>query len=391
MKMKMCDKKECTGCGMCVDICPHDAIEMRVGENGFLFPAIDPARCMNCGLCSMRCPANLTLPESAFVQEVYAAWNKDSRVRHRSTSGGVFPLLAQSVLKKGGAVAGVCWCEDFSVEHRLIEETSSLYLCCGSKYVQSNTNHIYQKIKLLLKQGRWVLFSGTPCQVHALRSYLHQEYEKLILVDLVCHGVPSQQMLQRYLCEQSDHGAKKISSLCFRTKIPHWDYSSVTIEFSNAKPYQALTLHDPYFCLFNVGFSLRDSCHHCKYTSMQRVADITLMDYWGFKPRNFKMGSYNRGVSCILVNSEKGKQLFNEVTSCLTVEKRTPAEALRTNRCLSDSFAPDPDAVTEFWKDYNEKMSVELLCAKYIKQTMQLPDLLFLRRMKQRFGWIVKR
>lgn len=388
--MEICNKKLCTGCGMCTNICPNQAIEMRRGTHDFVFPIINAPLCNECGLCQRKCPANQKTITEKNVQQVYAAWSKNKKVRKRSSSGGVFSLLAEALLGDGGVIAGVKWTGNFNAKHCVIEKTADLPLLNGSKYVQSNTADIYSKIKSLLDGGRKVLFSGTPCQNHALKMFLGKEYNSLYQIDLVCHGVPSYEMLRRYLSERSN-GSKTVSEVRLRYKNPYWDYCFVRVDFTDGTYYKKYTVDDSYFTIFNLGYSLRERCRHCKYTNTNRYGDITLADFWGYRPDNFKMRDFNKGTSLILINSEKGQTLFDSIDKNLICEKRTIDQAIKGNKALIMPFSPPQNDVNDFWIDYEKGMAVEELCKKYVPNRFTLPNLLWLRRLKAKYFGVIKK
>ena len=195
--MMICNKVACTGCGLCKIICPVNAIDMRADRSGFLYPIVEKSRCIECGRCVKECPIHKNENKKVKV-ELYAAWNKDRKERLRSTSGGVFILLARQIIKKNGIVIGAMWDENFHVTHRAATTLEELEKISGSKYVQSEIC-AWPDIREKLDEGRMVLFSGTPCQVHALRNYLNKDYSNLYCVDVVCHGVPSYKIFERYL------------------------------------------------------------------------------------------------------------------------------------------------------------------------------------------------
>lgn len=387
--MKICDEKKCTGCGLCTNICPGNAISMKENEYGFLFPTIDESACGECGLCQKKCPTNNFSVKSEFKTLVFAAWNKNKKTREQSSSGGVFSVLAENVLNNGGIVVGVAWKDDFSAYHRFVSDKKDLPLLYGSKYVQSNTTDIYYRIKKELLAEKQILFSGTPCQVHALKCFLGKEYSNLITVDLVCHGIPPYKLLKNHLTEVAGD-IKQVNSVFLRYKKPCWNYSSVKIEINNKKTYLRPTVEDAYFNLFNFNYSLRTSCHECKYTTPSRVADITLSDFWGFSPQNLKMRNYDKGISCVMINSEKGFSFFDEIKDKLVFEKTTLQLAMRGNRCLSNPFAAPAD-VDSFWQDVVDGVSVSELNKRYIKKPYKIPGLLWLRRKKRQYMWLLKR
>ena len=315
--MEICDLRHCTGCGMCSNLCPKNAITMKKGEHGFTYPHIDGDKCINCGLCIKKCPANTEKQTECTMKNVYAAWNVARDTRKKSTSGGVCSLLENEILKDGGAIVGVKWDADFHAKHSIAFDEQQAEMFRGSKYVQSDTGNIYIRVKELLENGKKVLFTGTPCQVAALKSFLGKDYSGLFTVDLVCHGVPSYDCFKRFLNEISGEYNNKITNVRLRYKSPYWDYCSVRIDFEDGTDYRKYTVDDPYFTLFNIGYSLRESCHTCKYTSSHREGDITLADFWGYQPSCFKMRNYNKGISVLAANSDKGIDLFDKIKNSL--------------------------------------------------------------------------
>lgn len=341
-------------------------------------------------LVSKKCPTNEKVNYDSTVKKVYAAWNVNKKVRRNSTSGGVFSLLAQKILKKDGIVVGVKWTNNFEAVHCVIDSDSDIHLLNGSKYVQSQTNNIYQKVKKYLQQGRFVLFSGTPCQNHALRSFLNKDYDNLFQIDVVCHGVPSQAMLQRHL-KEINVNKRKIVNICLRFKNPWWDYSSVRIDYDDLSFYQKYTVDDSFFTLFNLGFSLRNSCHVCKYACSHRYSDITLADYWGYSPKKYKMRDYLKGTSLILINTNKGNQIFEQIKEKLIYDISNLDQAKKSNKCLSEPFHLLEKETQDFWRDYENGMSVDDLCKKYVPNPYTVPRFIWIRRLIKKNKWVLKR
>ncbi len=390
--MEICDLTTCTGCGMCSNICPQSAIKMREGQHGFVYPYVDEEKCIACGLCAKKCPANMEKQYESTIKNVYAAWNKKRPARIKSTSGGVCALLENEIFHNGGVAVGVKWGEAFCTEYDVACNGEAAEKFRGSKYVQANTDDIYLRVKGLLDAGKEVLFTGTPCQVTALKSFLGKDYDGLFTVDLVCHGVPSYECFKRFLNEISDEYNKRIANVRLRYKSPYWDYCSVRIDFEDGTEYQKYTVDDPFFTLFNIGYSLRESCHTCKYTSIHREGDITLADFWGYQPSGFRMRNYNKGTSLVLVNTDKGVELFERIKGKICFETSTVEAALKTNNSLTKPFSPPHDAVIQFWKDYDDgELSTKALQRKYVPKPFRLPNLLFLRRLKRRYSWVIKR
>lgn len=387
--MEICDHKTCTGCGMCSNICPVNAIKMQNGENDFVFPTIDESVCIRCGLCKRKCPANQQINRDTNIINTYAAWNNNRIVRRRSSSGGLFTVFAEKILSEGGVVVGVAL-QDLEAKHVIIKDISELYTLNGSKYVQSVTSDIYFQVKQLLDSGKRVLFSGTPCQIHAIKQFLGKQYENLFLIDVICHGVPSTSMLHRHIAEVS--GGRKAKDIKFRFKDPYWDYSYVRIEYEDGKaPYQRLTVDDDYSHLFNIAYSIRNSCHDCHYASTHRQGDITLADFWGYKAHNIKMCNYLSGVSLVLVNTPKGVQMLNDIKPTIQIESASLEKAKRGQKCLSEPFRLPDESLASFWNDYNSGMSIAELSKKHYPQKFVRPNLLWLRHLKAKFFWIVKK
>ncbi len=386
--MEICKTELCTGCGMCMNVCKHGAISMHTDKHGFLYPKVDEKKCTLCNQCKKFCPSNNVTEPASNLRTVYAGWNKNKAIRKESTSGGIFSIMAKKIISEGGYVAGVRWVNGFRVKHDLISDESQLSLFYGSKYIQSYTGNIYLRIKEKLNEGKSVLFSGTPCQNSALRSFLGKEYANLFQIDLVCHGVPSYDLFDRYIDEICEGKSSSIKRIRFRHKAPFWDFCNVTIDFEDGTQYSVPTVDDPFFSLFNIGYSIRQSCGNCPYTSLERYSDITLADFWGFKPENFKMHNYEKGVSCILINSEKGQAIFDAVSSAVVYEQSTVERAKKANKSLYAPYAISKELSKLFWEDYEDGMPVSELCSKHVQNPFKKPSLLWLRILKYKYKWI---
>lgn len=387
--MEICNLTSCTGCGMCFNLCPVGAITMQEGENDFVFPIIHDSVCIKCNQCVKKCPANQSVETQENVKFTYAAWNKDKTVRKRSSSGGVFSAFAKQIIIDNGIVVGVAM-QELEAKHIIVSDLSELVSLNGSKYVQSETGNIYKKVKEYLEKGKKVLFSGSPCQIHAIKQFLGKDYDNLFLIDVICHGVPSKKMLHKHLKEVA--AERKVKDIKFRYKDPYWDYSFVRIIFDDkGKPYQRLTVDDDYFHLFNIGFSIRQSCHECHYTSTHRQGDITLADYWGYRAHNFKMSNYLNGISLLLVNSKKGEKMLDAIKHELLIELGVLENAKLGNKSLSEPYRLPDDKLAAFWYDYNNGMSISELSKKHYPKKFSRPSHMWLRHMKQKYFWIVKK
>lgn len=308
--------EKCTGCAACMNICPVSAIEMRESKEGFLMPYIDKEKCMNCSICDKICPILTPKINDNKLIQIYAVCADDG-VRMCSSSGGVFPLLADAILENGGVVCGASYSKNFlSVEHILIENREKIAFLQGSKYVQSSINMVYQNIKKFLGKKRKVLFSGTPCQVAGLKSYLGKEYDNLFTIDLICHGVPSPKAYRRFLQSSLETAGglnSRIVEVNFRKKS-EWGWNpSVYIRLENGFVYSKSRSQTCWYNSFLNILNCRRSCGDCQFNKIPRIGEITLGDFWGL-PQNENDG---KGTSIVAINNEKGKKLFDSIVSQL--------------------------------------------------------------------------
>lgn len=330
------DKSLCSGCGACADICPKNCIEYIEDRKGFLYPSVDTGTCVNCGLCEKVCPL---LPANAAVSEpseCLAAWAKNAEIHGTSASGGIGQLLAIRIIEEGGVVYGCSAEQPWHVRHVRVEDANKLALLRGSKYVQSDTRGIYSQIKKDINEGRAVLFVGTPCQVSAVRNLFRKTPENLYIVDLICHGVPSQKMLNEQFCSiVGRNGLKSITDLSFRNSTDYifrFNYSDPKIK--NHLRYAAPMWKVPYYKEFFECRSFRPSCYSCPYAGSKRTGDLTIGDFWGIKEPEKLDESSSRGVSVILVNNDRGARLVASISSGIHKEKRPLSEAVEGNTQL---------------------------------------------------------
>ena len=298
------DAKDCCSCGACYNKCPVGAITMQENEEGFLVPVIDKNKCTNCGLCVKVCPSLNVQYNNTDKPECYAAM-ADDEIRMKSSSGGIFTLLAEDILDKGGYVCGAAFDDNWDVHHIIVDNKNDLEKLRGSKYVQSDTEDCYKKIKKLLDEDKYVLFSGCPCQVAGLYSFLGKNYEKLYTVDILCHGSPSRGVWKKYLNE--NFNKNEIKKINFRDKNKiGWSCSHCTISTKNGDD----IVTDDFTKLFHASINLRESCYDCKYSKKPRPADITLGDFWGISEYKKDLND-DKGLSFVLTNNAKGKFLFD--------------------------------------------------------------------------------
>lgn len=363
--MEICKQEDCTACEACRLVCPTGAISMEPNEKGFLHPVIDEHKCIHCDICRNICPANATedVNENQIDKKVFAAWIKDKNVRDESSSGGVFSAIADYVLNKGGIVFGARWTDDLSVVLDYCTDSEELRKFRGSKYVQGRTEDNYKKAKGFLDCGKNVLFSGTPCQIAGLKSYLRKDYPNLITVDLICHGVPSPMVFQDYIKYMEKQHNDKVASVYFRYKKPAWCSCSVRIEFEHATYINSAQI-DPYFVGFDKNFYLRDSCLQCKYTNLNRMGDITIADFWGYRARNWRMRDFYKGCSVVILNTRKGSDVFDNISNNVIFEKKTIDDALRSNKSLTKPYLKAKNS-DKFWEDYLASRDFGAVSQKY--------------------------
>lgn len=320
---KLNGKKECYGCAACKQICPKQCIIMEEDSEGFLYPKVDQNSCVHCGMCERVCPTiqmNIQCRLQKNIIQAYIAYINNDAIRLQSSSGGVFTVLAEQIIDEGGVVFGAAFDAEFMVHHICVTNLNDLCKLRGSKYLQSRMENAYAETKKYLSSGRKVLFSGTACQLAGLKWYLGKEYENLLTVDVLCHGVPSPKLWHKYLKEQErEHGAKT-SAISFRNKDTGWKTYSVQIEFDDHTKYEQLASKDAYMRLFLSDICLRPSCHNCRFKEFPRVSDITLGDCWGVENHSPEMND-NKGVSVIIINTDKGQKLRDLIADSCTWKK----------------------------------------------------------------------
>ncbi len=316
------EKKDCCGCMACVPVCPENCIAVTVDEEGFEYPVRDAARCTDCGKCTAVCPVvNKPKPASEDgFPKAYAAWSTDEKTRWESSSGGVFSELARIVFREGGVVFGAAFSDDFyRVHHIAVRSEADLCRLRGSKYVQSSTVGVFPQVKELLAQGRKVFFSGTPCQISALHNFIGVENENLITCDLLCYGVPSPLVFEKYIKEQEQCCNSSIKKFSFRDKKNGWNFSSVFFELQNGKYFRRPNSRDVYMHGFWKRIFVRPVCYSCQF-HVAKTSSITLGDFWGVQKRDAALDD-NKGTSLITINNRKGFLLLENSSTQLLLHK----------------------------------------------------------------------
>ncbi|MGM9763410.1 MAG: Coenzyme F420 hydrogenase/dehydrogenase, beta subunit C-terminal domain [Candidatus Cryptobacteroides sp.] len=393
--IKIEDKHKCCGCGACALACPHGCITMREDGEGFLYPYVDEGLCVECGLCETVCP-ELNLPlamsgekpavvagQNARVEEtpamgtgipeplaVLAAKNSNDEIRMSSSSGGLFTLLAEAVLNRGGVVFGAGTADDLSVHHVCVECVGDLAALRGSKYVQSVIGRTYEEAGHFLKSGREVLFSGTPCQIAGLRAYLRREYDNLLCVEVVCHGVPSYKVLMQYLSENFPD--VKLTEVDFRNKRSGWknysvvvkgyaDVSGEEVKVNEKMPYRK----NHFMRGFLKDIFLRPSCYDCPFKAFASSADISLGDCWGAEKFCPEMDD-DKGLSLLILHSRRSELLVNELIGddLLSAEAVGLAEAVKYNPSIMIATAEPVERRKAFfaWDGRSFNQKIDYLC-----------------------------
>lgn len=329
----ICDKKECTGCGLCAARCPKHCIDMKPGLLGHLYPEIDQAKCIDCKLCQKGCPS-LKDVNSSYPKKAYAAWSKDEEDYVSSTSGGAASMLSQYIISQGGAVYGCTVLPNIQISHIRVDKLEDLHLLKGSKYVQSQIKDVIPQLRNDVKAGIPVLFVGTPCQVAAIKQLYKSVPDNLYLVDIICHGTPSNQFLKDYIQKDLKIDASKVTDVKFR--LP--DAFSLCVYDNDKLLYKSSNLwthryEDLYYNTFIDGFTYRNSCFHCHYAKPQRISDITIGDFWGLgnEVSDKEIPEHKNGISCVLPITDKGMALIDVVKEKLNIYERPVTEAINGN------------------------------------------------------------
>ena len=358
--IEVMEKNNCCGCSSCYQKCPKGAITMRENEEGFIYPFIDKAKCIDCGLCNKVCPQlkRMQLPKENYPK-AFAMCNKNDEELIKSSSGGIFSVIADYVIENSGVVFGAAYAENLDVIHIKADDKAGLERIRSSKYVQSYIKETYKEAENELKKGKIVLFTGTPCQIAGLNSFLVKNYDNLITCDLVCHGVPSQKLFHKYIDYLSDKFKSKVISYNFRSKEKKgWGLVSKVVT-ADGKIRFIEPDFDPYYSNFLESTTYRENCYNCHYTNYNRVSDITLADYWGINQIHPEFYS-EKGNSLILVNSAKGETVIKRIgenIKCIQTDIDTAA--LHNKNLIEPSHKSDKR--NDIYKGINDLNSKEFI------------------------------
>ena len=344
--------QNCSSCAACANVCARNAISMQLDAEGFYRPVIDAGKCVECGACERACPWNKPVenPNVANVSpKTVAAYAKDEPVRLLSSSGGIFSVLAERILDDGGIVIGVAQTAPTHFEHIVVDNKADLAKLRGSKYVQADVGLVYREVRGLLKAGRKVLFSGTPCQVAGLYAVLGNAAASadLITVDIVCHGTPSVKVFEKYVHEMEKTDDSALDGINFRDKSEGWSGYALLHRFRSGKSVSVHHGRSKYMRLFLSRICQNTSCDDCHYRKLPRIADITLGDYWGISKYHPEMND-NKGTSVVLLNTTPGGMLFESVADKVVQCDSNVEYAIAGNPCIVRSSKPHPKRAAFF-------------------------------------------
>ena len=353
------DPKDCCGCSVCVQTCPKHCIKLAEDAEGFLYPTVDNDTCVKCGKCDIACPMQHTNKPQVPL-ETYAATNPNEYVRSQSSSGGIFSILAEYVIRQGGIVFGAAFNGNWEVVHSHTESMEGLAKFRGSKYAQSQIRDSSSDAERFLKEGRLVLFSGTPCQIAGLKRYLRKEYDNLLAVDCVCHGVPSPGIFRDYLGSVS----RPITKVNFRDKRTGWKHYSITVKSESSELSEVYHDND-YMQGFLSNLYLRPSCYDCHFRKGSSGSDITLGDFWGIDKIRPELDD-DKGLSLVIVNNERAVDLLSTL-DCNLAEMQL-SDAIKYNPSITTSVSIPKYRRLFFWtrKHFGLKPAIRLCCGTSI-------------------------
>lgn len=332
------NKEDCTSCSACLNICPVGAISMEEDVEGFKYPKINLEKCIKCNLCEKVCPMIKKNENNNFEKPlIFAAWSKDENIRLDSTSGGIFSEIAKLFLKEEQYVCGAVFNQNWEVDHIVSNNMEDLDRLRSSKYLQSNIKYTFKEIKELLDNNSKVLFCGSPCQVSGLYKYLRRKYENLYTIDFICRGMNSPKIFKKYLESLEKRYNSKVNYIKFKHKIRGWHNFSTKIQFENNQIYIGGRYEDSYmrgYLKYNA--FMRPSCYNCKFREFPREADITVADFWGIENIDKNLDQ-NKGTSMVLINSMKGKNIFDRIKENIFYKEIKSSKIFEGNMCIDTS------------------------------------------------------
>lgn len=378
------DKTQCCGCWACANACPKQCIGMVEDNEGFRYPKIDVEKCIDCGLCEKVCPIKASMQDDT-SPESFVVQHKDTEILRTSTSGGFYSALSRYVIGRGGVVFGASFDDNMVLRHTYSETLEGCEQFRGSKYVQSLMGGSYALVKKFLDEGRWVAFSGTPCQVAGLYGYLrNREYEKLITVDLVCRGTPSPRLLAQYLAHHSSVAKSKVIDYRSRDKYYGYDYSTATITFADKhKHYHKGMESDMMLRLYFKNICSRPSCYACHFKTLHRLSDITIFDCWD-APSVSKMFS-TKGATNVFIHTAKGKVIFDRLKDDFIWSASDITPVIKRDGIMIKHCVPANPRREEFFKDLNS-LPIDKVEQKYLDCSLAKKAIAVLKPMLYKLG-----
>lgn len=367
MPINIKNKSQCCGCTACASICTHHCITMAEDAEGFMYPSVNLSKCSDCGLCEKVCPM-IHSESTNHIIKVIGAKHLQKEVRETSSSGGLFTLLAEAFIDQGGVVVGCCLNKDLKAVHVIASCKEELVGMRSSKYVQSDLSDIFSKVRSLLRSGKKVMFSGTPCQVAGLHRFLIKPYDNLFSIDLLCHGVPSPRLYREYLSRMQSIYESKAVHVNFRSKQKGWKRLYMNIRFSNGREYFKFSGYDYYMSLFLNNKSQRNSCFHCPFNTINRSGDISLGDFWGIG-KKFPEFDDDKGISLALINNAEGMNLFETIKNKLVYFESSINLAIAGNKVLVQHITGE-EKRNAFYQDF-----LTLGLEKALTKNVKIPSL----------------
>lgn len=367
-KIKLADivsEKLCTGCGACATVCPVECISMMHDKDGFVKPFIDEDKCIHCDKCKKTCPVLSAPGVSDYTRKSFVVKHKDEKILRKSTSGGAFSAIARGIIEMGGIVYGAAYDENFIVRHMAADNMADVSKFRGSKYVQSDLGNVFREIKEHISNGKTVLFSGTPCQVAGLVKYVGEERGNLYTLDVVCHGITTPLLFEKYIKLQKEK-YKDFDNVVFRDKYYGYEYTIMSLYKGEKCIYHNGIEYDPELKLFFSGVSMRESCAQCSFKTKKRCSDFTIFDTY-YKPAGNKEFDDNKGATNVIVHTKKAEELFESVKSYIKYIE-TDYEAICSAAREMTERAVLSDKREEFFCDL-EKMDGESIFKKYTPVT----------------------
>lgn len=345
MSIEIVNKSQCCGCSACYNVCPKKCIFMKKDVEGFLYPEILSDACIACNFCENVCPVankgDISFNENKVI--AVAAVNKNDTIRKKSSSGGIFSIIAENIIENSGVVYGAAYQNQFEeVVHKRIDKIENIVELYGSKYLQSDIDFSYSSVQKDLDNGRKVLFSGTPCQIEGLKKFLKKDYANLLCIDIICHGVPSPKVWESYIRELKEKYQSEVSNVNFRDKSSGWKNFSLRICFKSNNDYVNVHNMDPYMQVFLRNYILRPSCYDCAFKTVNRASDLTIADFWGIERINKSIDD-DKGISLVLIQSEKGKKVLYELSKNCILENVNLEDSIAENCAIKKSVAVPKD------------------------------------------------